>query len=167
MKVRSGFVVAACVALVAGAVHWLPDELSATLPVTSLVATSDGQWRTAAPLGREPTRVVVHHNIKWCTCPGLGVVSQFAAANIDSAFAFGHALFRSFAEEGARDPAGRCLTVTLEAGSGRHWPWTHPALYTFSWYLRLDGRWVFQGYGVPASEVHEAHARSEAWHQVI
>lgn len=166
MSVRFGFIVVAGIALVASAIYWLPAELSATLPVTSLVASDDGTWREVTPLNRKPVRVVVHHNVKWCTCPGLGIVSQFDAANVDSAFAFAHAIFRSFADEGAKDPMRRCLTVTLEASSGRHWPWVHPALHTFSWYVRSDGHWIFHGYGVPASEVQAAHTRSEAWHQL-
>jgi hypothetical protein len=167
MTARRGFLLAMGATLGAAAIYWLPSELSATLPVTSLVASADGQWRSATVFGAATTRVVVHHNVKWCTCPGLGVVSQISSDNLDSAFALGHALFRSFAAEGARDPARRCLTVTLEAGAGRHWPWVHPPIHVFSWYLRRDGHWTFRGYAVPAGEVHDAHGRSEAWHQAI
>ena len=167
MTVRSRFAVAAVVVLGVGAGHWLPSELDATLPVTSLVARSDGQWRNVAVPSGAPTRVVVHHNVKWCTCPGLGVVSQLTRDNIDSAFTLSHALFRAFASEGSHDPARRCLTVEVEAGSGRHWPWVHPPLYIFSWYLRQDGQWIFHGYGVPTGETHDAHLRSGAWHLAV
>jgi hypothetical protein len=167
MKVRWSVILAASAAVIAAAIRWLPNELDATLPVTSLVASADGQWRSVTGLGARTANVVVHHNVKWCTCPGLGVVSQIAFDNLDSAFVLGQALFRSFAAEGSKDPERRCLTVTLEAGSGRHWPWVHPPIRVFSWYLRRDGHWIFRGYAVPAGEVHDAHVRSEAWHQAI
>lgn len=143
--------------------HWGPGELDASLPMTSLIAQTGGRWRDLALPGGSSRQVVVHRNVKWCTCPGLGVASQLVTGDLDSAFALSLNLFKSLAVEGANGP-GRCLTVSLETGTGRHWPWTSRPYFSFSWHLRPDGQWVFFGYTVPAADYQAAHRRSAAWH---
>ena len=104
--------------------------------------------------------VVVHRKEKWCQCPGLGVAAQVPSLGGASAVGLANALFEAFLGEAAQEPEPRrCLTVTLEVGAGRHWPWVRPSHYAFSiWRRRTDDRWVLFQYAVPPSERRAAAA---------
>jgi hypothetical protein len=53
--------------------------------------------------------------------------------------------------EAERGP-GRCFTVQLEVGSGRHWPWASPTRYAFTWYHKsAGGSWMPFGYAGPGA----------------
>jgi hypothetical protein len=159
---KRSLVILGAVALVAASVLTLPPIWHATLPLTTLVASDGGEARTIAPAGRPALTVFLHQNVKWCTCPGLGAAAQLADANLDSAFAVAHAAFLALTTEARRRP-GQCLTISLEAGAGHHWPWQSPAYYAFAWHRRPDGTWVFYRYAVPPTDYRAAHERTPTW----
>jgi len=141
----------AVLATLVGAVY-VPSWLAGSLPLTAGIAAAGGTWRVTELPGRGTVNVVLHRKEKWCQCPGLGLAAQLATPGADSAVVLAHALFEAFVVEAAREPEPRrCLTVTLEVGTGRHWPWVQPSHYSYSlWRRRTDDRWVpFQYSGPP------------------
>ena len=162
-RTRYAGIAAILILVVTAGAHWLPKLWASTLPLTARIAADEGgTWRTVPVRQYSNLNVVVHRNVAWCMCPGLGVITQLSSMDLDSAFAKAVAIFGTFAAEGARGP-GQCLTVKLEVGSGEHPPWARRAVYTFSWHLRPDGQWVFFGYGVPETDYKTAHARKPGW----
>jgi hypothetical protein len=81
---------------------------------------------------------------------------------VDSAFVTASALFRALRAEAERGP-GRCFTVHIEVGAGRHWPWQSPTLYMFSWWYGKDARWHHFGFFVPRQEIKRANELTRAW----
>lgn len=134
-------VVGAVVASLAAALN-VPTWLRATLPLTAAIAADGGTWRVTELPGRGTMNVVVHRKERWCQCPGLGVAAQLANAGADSAVVLANALFEAFLGEAAQEPEPRrCLTVTLEVGAGRHWPWVRPSHYALAiWRRQTDDR---------------------------
>ena len=126
--------------------------LGAGLPVTEAIVRNGGQRRAVALGGGASTAIVVHRKEKWCQCPGVGVATQLPAASADSAVRLAVALFPLLAEEASREPEPRrCLTILVEQGSGRTWPWHVRPQVTLAWWRRTDGQWVAFQYRVPES----------------
>lgn len=130
-----------------------------SLPLTDFIESQGGERRLVRIAGGQSIEVVVHRKDRWMQCPGLGVAAQASSVSGDSIVFLADALFRAFRDEAAREaPNRRCLTLTLELGSGRPDPLRQRDTLAFSlWRRQTDQRWIL--FTTPTSELLDRAAR--------